>query len=46
MKLRRSGNTFVVTIAKALVEALGWELGDRLKVELVSRNALRISREG
>ncbi len=44
MKLRRVGNTLIVTIPKRVAEAMGWEAGDDLQIEIAGRNRLLIRR--
>ncbi len=46
MKLRRVGNTLIVTIPKRVAEAMGWSEGDELQVQVAGRDALRISKGG
>jgi antitoxin component of MazEF toxin-antitoxin module len=33
-KLRRAGNSYVITIPKDEVERYGWQIGDRFEVQL------------
>ncbi len=42
MKLRRVGNTLIVTIPKRVAEAMGWNEGD--EVQVAGRDVLRLSR--
>ena len=44
MKLRRVGNTLIVTIPKRVAEAMGWDEGDEVQVQVAGRDALRISK--
>ena len=46
MKLRRVGNTLSVTIPKRVAEAMGWNEGDEVKVQIAGRDALRLSTGG
>ncbi len=46
MKLRRVGNTLIVTIPKSVAEAMGWYEGDELQVQVAGRDVLRISKGG
>ncbi len=44
MKLRRVGNTLIVTIPKRVAEAMGWEAGDELQIKVVGRDRLLLRR--
>ncbi len=44
MKLRRVGNTLIVTIPKRVAEAMGWNEGDEVQVQVAGRDVLRLSR--
>ena len=44
MKLRRVGNTLIVTIPKRVAEAMGWNEGDELQVQVAGRDVLRLSK--
>ncbi len=46
MKLRRVGNTLIVTIPKRVAEAMGWNEGDELEVRVAGRDVLRLSKGG
>ncbi len=46
MKLRRVGNTLVVTIPKRVAEAMGWNEGDEVQVQIAGRDVLRLSKGG
>ena len=46
MKLRRVGNTLIVTIPKRVAEAMGWNEGDEIQVQIAGRDVLRLSRGG
>lgn len=46
MKLRRVGNTLVVTIPKRVAEARGWDEGDEVQVKVAGRDVLRLSKDG
>ncbi len=46
MKLRRVGNTLIVTIPKRVAEAMGWNEGDELQVRIAGRDVLRMSKGG
>ncbi len=42
MKRRRVGNTLVVTIPKRVAEAMGWDEGDEVQVQIAGRGVLRL----
>ncbi len=44
MKLRRVGNTLIVTIPKRVAEAMGWDEGDEIQVQVAGRDVLRLSK--
>ena len=44
MKLRRVGNTLVVTIPKRVAEARAWNEGDEVQVQIARRDVLRLSK--
>ena len=44
MKLRRVGNTLIVTIPKRVTEAMGWDEGDEIQVRVAGKDVLRISK--
>ncbi|MEE9174064.1 MAG: AbrB/MazE/SpoVT family DNA-binding domain-containing protein [Thermoplasmata archaeon] len=44
MKLRRVGNTLIVTIPKRVAEAMGWKEGDEVQVRVAGRDVLRLFR--
>lgn len=44
MKLRRVGNTLIVTIPKRVADAMGWEEGDDIEVKVGGKDVLRISK--
>ena len=46
MKLRRVGNTLIVTIPKRVAEAMGWNEGDELQIQVAGRDVLRLSKGG
>ncbi|MCJ2532133.1 MAG: AbrB/MazE/SpoVT family DNA-binding domain-containing protein [Candidatus Thermoplasmatota archaeon] len=46
MKLRRVGNTLIVTIPKRVAEAMGWSEGDDIQVQIAGRDVLRLSKDG
>ena len=46
MKLRRVGNTLIVTIPKRVAEAMGWNEGDEVQVHVAGRDVLRLSKGG
>ncbi len=46
MKLRRVGNTLIVTIPKRVAEAMGWREGDEVQVHVAGRDILRLSKDG
>ncbi len=46
MKLRKVGNTLIVTIPKRVAEAMGWKEGDELQVQVAGRDVLRLSKDG
>ena len=46
MKLRRVGNTLIVTIPKRVAEAMGWGEGDEVQVRVAGRDVLRLSKNG
>jgi AbrB family looped-hinge helix DNA binding protein len=43
MKLRRVGNTIIVTIPKRVAEAMGWNEGDEVQVQVGGRDVLRLT---
>ena len=45
MKLRKTGNTLVVTVPRRLANALRWKEGDEMEIEVQGRNALKVSRK-
>ena len=44
MKLRRVGNTLIVTIPKRIGEAMGWNEGDEMQVQVAGKDVLRVSK--
>ncbi len=46
MKLRKVGNTLVVTIPKRLADAMGWEEADKLQILVTGKDVLREAKEG
>ncbi len=44
MKLRRVGNTLIVTIPKRVAEAMGWTAGDELSIEVAGKDRLLLRR--
>ncbi len=46
MKLRRVGNTLIVTIPKRVAEAMGWNEGDEVQVQISGWGVLRLSKDG
>jgi antitoxin component of MazEF toxin-antitoxin module len=46
MKLRRVGNTLIVTIPKRVAEAMIWNEGDEVHVRVAGRDILRLSKGG
>ena len=44
MKLRRVGNTLIVTIPKRVAEAMGWNEGDEIGIQIAGRDALGLSK--
>ncbi len=46
IKLRRVGNTLIVTIPKRVAEAMGWNEGDDVQIQIAGRDVLRLSKGG
>ncbi len=46
MKLRRVGNTLIVTIPKRVAEAMGWDEGDEVNVQIAGQDVLRLTKGG
>ncbi len=46
MKLRRVDNTLIVTIPKRVAEAMGWNEGDEVQVQVAGRDVLRLTKGG
>ncbi len=44
MKLRRVGNTLIVTIPKRVAGAMSWSEGDEVQVQVAGRDVLRLSK--
>jgi len=45
VKLRKVGDSLVVTIPKDIAEALNWSVGDRINIEVTGINSLTIRKK-
>lgn len=46
MKLCKNGNSFFITLPKALVYAKQWQIGDKLRAEITSEGHILIKKTG